>query len=61
MSLSACVIRIPDVRLLGTTIAFFVPTQDILDVRGLEQPFIHGGLSLGEGTEDHSVEFVWEL
>jgi len=56
-----CMIGVPDVRHLGTTIAFFVPTQDVLDIRCLEQPFIHGGLCLGEGTEDHSVEFVREL
>ena len=28
--------RGPDVRFLGTTIAFFLPAQDVLDVWGLE-------------------------
>jgi len=61
VSLPVCIIGIQDIRLLGATITFFLPTQDVLDVLGLEQPFIHGGLSLGERTEDHSVELVWEL
>jgi hypothetical protein len=50
-----------NIRLLGTTITFLLPAQDVLDVRGLKQPFVHSGLSLGERTEDHSVEFVREL
>ena len=61
VSLSGHVVGASDVRLFRTTIAFFLPAQDVLDVRGLEQPFIDSGLSLCEGTKDHSVEFVREL
>lgn len=51
----------PDVRLLGTAITFFLPAQDVLDIWSFEQPLIHSSLGLGERTEDHSVEFVWKL
>ena len=61
MGVSSWIVRTLDIRLLGTTITFFLPAQDVLDIRSLEQPFIHGRLSLGEGTEDHLVKFVWEL
>ena len=51
----------PDIRLLGTTITFFLPAQNVLDIWSLEQPLIHSGLGLGEWTEDHPVEFVRKL
>jgi hypothetical protein len=61
VSLSGHIVGAPDIRLFGATITFFLPAQDVLDVRGLEQPFIDSGLSLCEGTKDHPVKFVREL
>ena len=54
-------VKILDARLLGTTITLFLPEQNVLDIRSLKQPLIHGCLSISEGTEDNSVKFVREL
>ena len=54
-------IVIPDIRLLGTAITFFLPAQDVLNILGLEQPLIHSGLGFCERAEDNSVEFVRKL
>lgn len=54
-------IGVLDVRFLGATVTFFLPAQNVLDIWGLEQPFIHAGLGLGEGAKDHPVKFVREL